>query len=91
MLEGLGSRIEKEGLLDRYRNIEQNSISIEEWSDLTKAFLEGLPYLLTKSQLSAASEVIWDLKRAVPMNRLLQVSLYSYMLAVYYFLFFAGC
>lgn len=72
MLEGLGSRIEKEGLLDRYRSIEQNSIPTEEWSDLAKTFLEGLPYLLTKSQLSAASEVMWDLKRAVPMNRLLQ-------------------
>ncbi|KAJ8447665.1 hypothetical protein Cgig2_031719 [Carnegiea gigantea] len=72
MLEGLGSRIEKEGLLDRYRSIKQNSIPTEEWSDLAKTFLEGLPYLLTKSQLSAASEVMWDLKRAVPMNRLLQ-------------------
>lgn len=72
MLEGLGSRIEKEGLLDKYRNIEQNCISTEEWSDLTKRFLEALPYSLTKSQLSSASEVIWDLKRPVPMNRLLQ-------------------
>ncbi|KAK4608696.1 hypothetical protein RGQ29_002197 [Quercus rubra] len=40
MLEGLGTKIEKDGLLD--------------------------------SQLNAVSEIIWDLKRPIPMNRLLQ-------------------
>lgn len=72
LLEGLGSRIEKEGLLERYRNIEQSSVFSEEWCDLTKSYLEALPYSLTKSQLSAVSEIIQDLKRPVPMNRLLQ-------------------
>lgn len=72
MLEGLGSRFEKEGLLERYRNIDQSSIVSEEWCDLTKSILEAIPFSLTKSQLSAASEIIWDLKRPVPMNRLLQ-------------------
>lgn len=73
MLEGLGSRIEKEGLLERYRHMEQSSIFTEEWCDLTKRFFDALPYSLTKGQLSAASEIICDLKRPVPMNRLLQV------------------
>lgn len=73
LLEGLGSRIEKEGLLEKYRNIEQSSIFAEEWCNLTKSYLAALPYSLTKSQLSAVSEIIWDLKRPVPMNRLLQV------------------
>ncbi|KAK9676397.1 hypothetical protein RND81_11G074200 [Saponaria officinalis] len=72
MLDGLGSRIEKEGLIDKYRNIDQSSILAEDWCDLTRRFLEGLPYSLTKSQLNAVSEIIWDLKRPVPMNRLLQ-------------------
>lgn len=73
MLEGLGSQIEKDGLLDKYRKPELNALFIEGWSDLTKKFLNALPYSLTPSQLTAVSEIIWDLKRLVPMNRLLQV------------------
>lgn len=72
MLEGLGTRIEKDGLLDRYRKPELNAVYMEEWSSLTKKFLKALPYSLTSSQLSAVSEIIWDLKRPIPMNRLLQ-------------------
>ncbi|RVX12603.1 ATP-dependent DNA helicase-like RECG, chloroplastic [Vitis vinifera] len=73
ILEGLGTKIEKDGLLDKYRKPELNTVFVEEWSSLTKNFLKALPYSLTSSQLSAASEIIWDLKRPVPMNRLLQV------------------
>ncbi|KAJ4709762.1 ATP-dependent DNA helicase RecG [Melia azedarach] len=72
MVEGLGTKIEKEGLLDKYRKPILNAAYIEEWSGLTKKFLRALPYSLTSSQLSAISEIIWDLKRPVPMNRLLQ-------------------
>nr|POE92303.1 atp-dependent dna helicase like recg, chloroplastic [Quercus suber] len=72
MLEGLGTKIEKDDLLDRYRKPELNSIYMEEWSSLTKKFLKALPYSLTSSQLNAVSEIIWDLKRPIPMNRLLQ-------------------
>lgn len=73
MLEGLGTEIEKEGLLNKYIKPELNAILIEDWSVLTKSLLKALPYTLTSSQLSAVSEIIWDLKRPVPMNRLLQV------------------
>lgn len=73
MLEGLGTEIEKEGLLNKYINPELNAILTEDWSVLTKSLLKALPYTLTSSQLSAVSEIIWDLKRPVPMNRLLQV------------------
>lgn len=73
MLEGLGTRMERDGLLDKYRNPELNAVYMEDWSCLTKRFLKALPYDLTSSQLSAVSEIIWDLKRPVPMNRLLQV------------------
>lgn len=73
MLEGLGTKLEKDGLLDKYRNPELNSVFLEDWSSLTKDFLKALPYSLTPSQLSAVSQIIWDLKRPVPMNRLLQV------------------
>ncbi|XP_022776392.1 ATP-dependent DNA helicase homolog RECG, chloroplastic isoform X2 [Durio zibethinus] len=72
MLEGLGTKIEKDGLLEKYRKPEVNAVYLEEWSSLTKKFLKALPYSLTSGQLSAISEIIWDLKRPVPMNRLLQ-------------------
>ncbi|XP_057482226.1 ATP-dependent DNA helicase homolog RECG, chloroplastic isoform X1 [Actinidia eriantha] len=72
MLEGLGTQLEKDRFLDKYRKPELNVVFMEEWSSLTKKFLKALPYSLTSSQLSAVSEIIWDLKRPVPMNRLLQ-------------------
>ncbi|KAF8021297.1 hypothetical protein BT93_G1662 [Corymbia citriodora subsp. variegata] len=72
MLEGLGTEIEKVGLLDKYRKPEMSSTYVEEWSSLTQKFLKTLPYDLTTSQLSAVSEIISDLRRPVPMNRLLQ-------------------
>ncbi|XP_058724494.1 ATP-dependent DNA helicase homolog RECG, chloroplastic isoform X2 [Vicia villosa] len=72
MLDGLGTQIEKDGLLDKYRRPVDNSVCTEEWSCLTKKVLELLPYTLTPGQLQAVSEIIWDLKRPVPMNRLLQ-------------------
>ncbi|KAK7308720.1 hypothetical protein VNO77_42346 [Canavalia gladiata] len=72
MLEGLGTQIEKDGFLDKYRRLETNAVRTEEWSSLTKKVFEVLPYTLTSSQLRAVSEIIWDLKRPVPMNRLLQ-------------------
>ncbi|KAK7273827.1 hypothetical protein RIF29_14891 [Crotalaria pallida] len=72
MLEGLGTQIEKDGLLDKYRSPKNNTLCTEEWSCLTKKFLDTLPYTLTSSQQHAVSEIIWDLKRPVPMNRLLQ-------------------
>ncbi|XP_058091753.1 ATP-dependent DNA helicase homolog RECG, chloroplastic isoform X9 [Magnolia sinica] len=72
MLEVLGTRIEKDGLLDKYRNHEPTAISMDGWSSLTKKLLKALPYSLTPSQLNAVSEIIWDLKRPIPMNRLLQ-------------------
>ncbi|GAB4840403.1 hypothetical protein Ancab_021171 [Ancistrocladus abbreviatus] len=72
MLEGLGSRIEKEGLLEKYRNPQLPAVSSDDWCTLAKRFLKALPYSLTSSQLSAVSEIIWDLRRPVPMNRLLQ-------------------
>ncbi|XP_002526020.2 ATP-dependent DNA helicase homolog RECG, chloroplastic isoform X2 [Ricinus communis] len=72
MLEGLSTRTEKDGLLLKYRKPELNALYVENWSSLTKKFLKALPYSLTSSQLNAVSEIIWDLKRPVPMNRLLQ-------------------
>lgn len=76
MLEALGTEIEKNGLLDKFRNPELSSAYVDDWCSLTKKFLKMLPYTLTPSQLTATSEIIWDLKRAVPMNRLLQVHIY---------------
>lgn len=73
MLEALGTQIEKEDLLEKYGRQGLSTISNDDWCSLTRTFLEALPYSLTPSQLDAASEIIWDLKRPVPMNRLLQV------------------
>ncbi|XP_020583637.1 ATP-dependent DNA helicase homolog RECG, chloroplastic isoform X2 [Phalaenopsis equestris] len=72
MLDSLGTQIEKEDLLYKFKCNRFNTTPVEEWSTLTKSFLEVLPYSLTPSQLNAVSEIIWDLKRPVPMNRLLQ-------------------
>ena len=66
MLEGLGTQIERDGLLDKYRKPEDKALCTEEWSSLTKKFLAAIPYTLTPSQLRAVSEIIWDLKRPVP-------------------------
>lgn len=73
MIEGLGTKLEKDGLLKRYMKPELNTTITKEWSSITKNLMKILPYTLTSSQLQAISEIIWDLKRQVPMNRLLQV------------------
>lgn len=78
MLEGLGTQIEKDGLLDKYRKPESSAAYMEEWSSLTKKFSKTLPYTLTPSQLTAVSEIIWDLRQPVPMNRLLQVLILAF-------------
>lgn len=75
MLEGLGTAIEKDGLLDKYRQPHLNAAYMKEWSCLTQKFLKALPYSLTESQMKAVAEIVWDLKRPIPMNRLLQVFL----------------
>ncbi|CAN0871667.1 ATP-dependent DNA helicase homolog RECG, chloroplastic [Linum grandiflorum] len=72
MLEGLGSRIEKDGLLDKHINPKFDVVPVEQWSNLAKEFSKIVPYALTPSQLTAVSEIIWDLSKPVPMNRLLQ-------------------
>jgi ATP-dependent DNA helicase RecG len=76
MLEAIGTKQEREELLARYRNHEIGEISIDsihDWAPLTRSLLKSLPYSLTTSQLTALSEIILDLRRPIPMNRLLQV------------------
>ncbi|CAM0944576.1 unnamed protein product [Alopecurus aequalis] len=72
MLEAVGTRVEKEELLSKCENHELNAVGVDEWSPLAKKLLMALPYTLTASQLNAVKEIIWDLRRPVPMNRLLQ-------------------
>lgn len=85
MLEGLGTKLEKDVLLDKYRKPELNATLVKEWAPLTKEFLKILPFSLTRSQLSAVAEIIWDLKRPVPMNRLLQVFYLCYFVLCNFF------
>lgn len=75
MLEAVGSWVEKEELLYKCKNHELNTVAVDDWSPVTKKLLKALPYSLTPSQLNAVKEIIWDLRRPVPMNRLLQVSI----------------
>lgn len=91
MLEGLGTQIEKDGLLDKYRKPESSAAYMEDWSNLTKKFLKALPYALTASQLTAVSEIIWDLRQPVPMNRLLQVLNLDYQMYPIIFRFSTTC
>ncbi|KAL4195738.1 hypothetical protein AMTRI_Chr04g242560 [Amborella trichopoda] len=72
MLEKLGTWAEKSSLLERYKKNGSCLLNSEEWSDLTRKIYKALPYALTPSQLNAVSEIIWDLRRSVPMSRLLQ-------------------
>ncbi|KAK3155065.1 hypothetical protein QOZ80_2BG0198400 [Eleusine coracana subsp. coracana] len=72
MLEAVGTWAEKEELLVKCKNHELNAVGVDDWSPLTKKLLKALPYSLTPSQLNAVREIIWDLRRPVPMNRLLQ-------------------
>lgn len=88
MLGSLGTKLEKDGLLDKYRKPKLDAVLVKEWSNLSKEFLKTLPYSLTPSQLSAVSEIIWDLKQPVPMNRLLQVHDFYYFILFYLFIFF---
>lgn len=86
MLERLGTRIEKDCLLDKYRQPHLNAAYMKDWACLTQKFLKALPYSLTVSQMKAIAEIIWDLKRPIPMNRLLQVSLFLFFLYVIVFM-----
>jgi hypothetical protein len=76
----LGLLLQRQLLADRYLGDtgpsivgECGTLDIEQWSPLTLKLVKSLPYTLTNSQKKAASEIMWDLQRPVPMSRLLQV------------------
>ena len=50
----------------------RQGISFREAGNLTKRFLDGLPFTLTPAQKKALQEILADMKRPQPMNRLLQ-------------------
>lgn len=59
--------------LVRRRLIQQEpaySVNVKEQQ--VKEFIQKLPFVLTKAQQSALKEILADLKKSVPMNRLLQ-------------------
>ncbi|KAF3792525.1 ATP-dependent DNA helicase-like protein, partial [Nymphaea thermarum] len=72
MYGALVTPTEKAIFLDKFRDNLSCSLSVEEFSSFTKEIIKSLPYTLTQSQVIAASEIISDLRRPVPMNRLLQ-------------------
>lgn len=75
----LGLLLHRQQLEDKYLGSagpstvgECGTLDMEQWSPLTLKLVNSLPYTLTISQKKAASEIIWDLQRPVPMSRLLQ-------------------
>lgn len=48
------------------------SLPVEKWCELSLKLLTSLPYKLTGSQANAASEIMFDLRKPIPMSRLLQ-------------------
>lgn len=70
---------------------EQMGTPFKEKGTLTKKFMEGLPFEMTPGQIMALREIVTDMERARPMNRLLQgdvgsgktvVSLYAILVAI---------
>ncbi len=59
-------------LLKKRRERESEGIRHQAPGALVRGFLEGLPFELTASQQRAFSEIETDMRRPVPMNRLLQ-------------------
>lgn len=77
----LGLLLQRQQIADKYLGDagpsivgECGTLDMEQWSPLTLKLVNSLPYTLTNSQKKAASEIMWDLQRPVPMSRLLQVA-----------------
>ncbi|KAG0557888.1 hypothetical protein M758_11G160300 [Ceratodon purpureus] len=75
----LGLLLQRQQISDKYLGDagpsimeDSGTLGMEQWSPLTLKLVNSLPYTLTNSQKKAASEIMWDLKRPVPMSRLLQ-------------------
>lgn len=58
--------------LNRQKNMKLKSIPIEFNSDKIREFVANLPFKLTNAQRRAAWDIFNDIKKDVPMNRLLQ-------------------
>ncbi len=59
-------------LVRRNNRDQQKALSITDKKDTIKKTVSSLPYKLTKAQQTALKEIIGDLKKKAPMNRLLQ-------------------
>lgn len=63
----IGIDIEK----DKKERSKLKSLSIKEDKNLTKEFLKSLPFTLTQDQLKSIEEILEDISKNKPMNRLL--------------------
>jgi ATP-dependent DNA helicase RecG len=62
------------GTFDMATVLQGGALDMGQWSALTLKLVKTLPYSLTNDQTKAVGEIIWDLRRPLPMSRLLQVS-----------------
>ena len=77
--------------LRKARLTNRQGISFAESGTLTRRFVEGLPFKLTQGQTAAIQDIIADMERSRPMNRLLQgdvgsgktvIALYAILVAI---------
>lgn len=77
--------------LRKARLVNKQGISFLETGALTKKFIKGLPFTLTQGQIEAVQDIVLDMGRTRPMNRLLQgdvgsgktvVALYAILVAI---------
>jgi len=60
------------GKLNKIENQKLKAMSVKFDAERVREFVKGLPYELTGAQRRSAWEIVQDLERTVPMNRLLQ-------------------
>lgn len=70
--EGLSFMLKNHFVKEKWKSIELIKKLNDKTDSINKNFVPSLPFVLTKSQQKVTAEIFADLKKSVPMNRLLQ-------------------